>query len=71
MFPKLRERRGAARVKVKDDIRVFCVCRMPELPGIEMVECCQCKEWYHVPCIQVPQAALKDKKVVWFCDNCN
>ena len=71
MFPKLRERRGATRVKVKDDIQVFCTCRMPELPGIEMVECCQCKEWYHVPCIRVPQAAMEDKRVLWFCDNCN
>jgi hypothetical protein len=71
MFPTLRERRSATRVKVKDDIHVFCACRMPELPGVEMVECCRCKEWYHVPCIQVPQAALEDKKVVWFCDNCN
>ena len=44
MFPTLRERRGATRVKTKDDIKVFCACRMPELPGIEMVECCQCKE---------------------------
>ena len=71
MFPKLREWRGATRVKVKDDIQVFCACRMPELPGIEMVEYCQYKEWYQVPYIQVPQAALEDKRVVWFCDNCN
>ncbi len=53
-FPTLRERRCATRVKIKDDIQVFCACRIPELPGVEMVECCRCKEWYHVPCIQVP-----------------
>ena len=36
----------------------LCSCRMPEMQGVEMVECCQCREWFHVP--QVPQAALKE-----------
>ena len=71
MFPTVRERRGTNRIKCKDNIEVFYSCRMPEMQDIDMVECCQCREWYHVPCVRVPQEELKDRIAIWFCDNCN
>ena len=40
MFPTLKEQRGATQIKSNDAVKVFCTCRMPELPDIEMVECC-------------------------------
>ena len=56
MFPTVREQRGVTQIKTKDNIDVFCSCRIVEMQGVEMVECCQCREWYHVPCVpQVPQ----------------
>ena len=48
-FPIMKRRRGAAclKVKVVEDIPVYCLCRMPELPDSFWVECSACKEWYH------------------------
>ena len=37
---------------------------MLKVADIEMVECCQCKEWYHIHCVKVSQSALEDKNVV-------
>lgn len=71
MFPTMKERRGATKAKSSNTINIFCVCRMPELQNIEMVACCKCKAWYHVHCVSVPQSVLKDRKVVWFCSDCN
>ena len=33
----------------------LCLYRMPEVSGVEMTECSNCKTWYHIPfCISVP-----------------
>lgn len=70
MFPVKKTRRVLDRVKSKDLIEIFCICRMPQIPGIEMIECSKCKSWYHVPmCVQVLQEAKK-RGACWFCDNC-
>ena len=33
-------------VKSVDEVRVYCVCRMPELPNTRWIECSDCKRWY-------------------------
>ena len=69
-FPTIKERRLHTKVKSRDEIEVYCECRMPELRNVEMVQCCKCKEWYHVHCVSVPRTALVDKNAKWFCSRC-
>ena len=71
MFPTMKERRIPEKVKCRDEIKIYCECRMPELRNVEMVECNGCKEWYHVHCVCVPHVALKDKNIKWFCFSCS
>ena len=69
-FPVKKTRQNACRVKSWDTIEVHCVCRMPEVSGIEMIECSNCKTWYHIPfCISVPIEATQARKE-WFCPKC-
>lgn len=51
-----------------DTIKIFCSCRMPEMEP--MVECTGCKEWYHTACVSVPERALEDQNMKWFCNSC-
>jgi hypothetical protein len=71
MFPTLKERRVPVKIKNGDEIDIYCEYRMPDLRNVEMVECCKCKEWYHVHCVSVPHSALADKKFKWFCNSCS
>ena len=69
-FPVKKTRRNACRVKSWDTIEVHCVCRMPEVSGVEMIECSNCKTWYHIPfCISVPIGATQARRE-WFCPKC-
>ena len=72
MFPVLRKRRvKKSAVKTTEEVQVYCKCRMPELPGEQLIECTNCKEWYHVDtCIDVPPTTCLDSSVPWFCHKC-
>ena len=70
MFPVKKERRRAKKIKTEEPIPVFCSCRLPEISGAQMIECSQCKTWYHVElCVQVNPKYLTPK-TIWFCDKC-
>ena len=69
-FPIVRKRRRAAKSKLSSTIRLYCSCRMLEIAGRTMIQCCACKEWLHVGiCVTVPNEAL-DTATKWFCNNC-
>ena len=68
-FPVTRKRRRGNMVKVSSTISVYCSCRTPEQAGCTMVECCSCKEWFHVTCVTVPQQAI-GSSTKWFCSQC-
>ena len=68
-FPTMKERRVPVKVKSRDEIDIYCECRMLELRNV--VECCKCKEWYHVHYVHVPQSTLVDKNTKWFCNSCS
>ena len=51
-------------------LKVYCTCRLP-YHGSPMVECSNCKEWYHVSCIDIPRKYLVDCTLDWFCTTCN
>ena len=56
-----------------DHVQVFCKCSMPYNPDLFMVECGECKEWYHPECINTSKEELVEKlkgDSEWFCDEC-
>ena len=62
IFPVVKERVPKKAVKSTDTISVFCDCRMPE--DDSMVQC-ECEQWYHIHCVDVPKQALEDSKEPW------
>ncbi len=49
--------------------KLYCICRKPDMPGLFMVGCDSCDEWFHGECIGVTeQMASKLKKYV--CNEC-
>ena len=71
MMFSVRHTRGAAnRVKSTDQFKVYCTCRMPDLPDTHWIQCSNCREWFHVAsCVRVPKQAL-DPQVAWRCNSC-
>ena len=45
-FPVQCTRRCTVKIKNKQVIKVYCVCRMPRMALEAMIACSQCKEWY-------------------------
>lgn len=71
LFPYTKQRRATeSSIKNIETVRVYCVCRMPELPGTQWVECSRCKEWYHTDTC-VPASQDINHKANWYCMNCN
>ena len=60
MFPIMKERTPKKVIRTVDTITVFCDCRMPE--DSSMIQCCKCDKWYHIPCVDVPKAALENSE---------
>ena len=48
LFPVLKTQRVEMKIKCEDFI-VYCKCRMPEIVGVDMVQCSKCSEWFHAP----------------------
>ena len=65
-FP-VKKQRVPKKVTSMDTIPVYCNCRIPE--DDNMVQCSQYgNEWFHVPCADVPKAALDDSNEAWYCN---
>ena len=70
LFPVRRERRENSVIFHSQSIKVYCVCRMPEVGKERMICCNFCKEWFHGDvCINVSQDAWKPH-TRWLCDSC-
>ena len=71
MFPVLKTRRAEDRMKSEDAFEIYCTCRMPECPDVDMIQCCKCSEWFHVPfCVSVPRQAMDTTSTEWYCNDC-
>ena len=70
LFPVLKTRRAEMKIKCEDFIEVYCKCRMPEIVGVDMVQCGKCSEWFHVHCVHVPSKVMEESNVDWFCCLC-
>ena len=70
-FPALKTKRTPrADITTTDSIEVYCSCRMPEVSGIEMVQCNGCEDWFHVHCVSVSRQALEVTSLDWLCKAC-
>ena len=67
LFPVKKTRQGEGKVKCEDYIQMFCKCRMSQLPGVDMVQCSTCDEWFHVSlCVCTFQSYGMYKRTVVF-----
>jgi hypothetical protein len=39
----------------EDPNKLYCVCRKPYQPGVFMIGCDVCLEWYHGDCVGVQE----------------
>ena len=58
-------------VKAMQCIPIHCVCRMLNMDGTPMIECCDCGEWFNIDCISPSPAALNNTDEPWYCTECN
>ena len=52
-----------------DRLRIHCECRQP-YDGRQMVKCTTCKKWFHNICVAIPDAAVKNEDIPWYCASC-
>lgn len=45
-------------------IQTYCICEMPDTFDTEMIECEECKEWFHCRCVEIAN------KTDWHCPRC-
>ena len=56
--------------ELTDEVRVYCTCRMPELPDTKWIECSRCKNWFHLDTCVSPSSAALTTSLQWYCRAC-
>lgn len=70
-FPYTKLRRATeSTVKSVDEVRVYCTCRMPELPDTKWIECSRCKNWFHLDTCVSPSPAALTTSLQWYFRAC-
>ena len=72
MFPIKGKRQRAFKIQNSEAVRVYCDCRMPDIPSQpDMICCSKCEKWYHgnTCTTPIPEDAW-DRRVPWYCINC-
>ena len=69
-FPIQKIRRHGSKVRHSANIPIHCVCRLPKLEGIKMIECSYCGTWYDIDlCVSV-SADSQQPHTKWACVRC-
>src|SRR3989338_2572557 len=50
---------------------VYCICRQPDIPGVFMLQCERCDEWFHGPCIGLEEHKMADLIDEFVCTTCD
>lgn len=66
-FPKMNESTSAMKIRTKWKVEVYCICRMPEHFGKNMVLCAKCKTWFHYECQNLNNSPPERQ---WKCNKC-
>lgn len=72
MFPAKSKRRRNLKIRNSENVNVFCICRMPDIPHQpDMICCSKCSTWFHADvCVgAIPEDAWK-KHTQWHCPSC-
>ena len=68
-FPPALERSEIKRNKARIfHIHLICICKLPESSDSNLIQCDQCREWYHFRCVNIEQKCIPD---TWLCSGCN
>lgn len=62
------QRPSKAAANDDEDDEVHCICHRPD-EGEPMVQCDDCRIWYHLQCLGIPSAKKLGK--TWFCFRCD
>ena len=68
LFPQSADGRKHKRHHRVESTEVFCHCRQPYSPGVFMIACDRCQDWFHRGCERVPKRTNKNTSFV--CKNC-
>ena len=69
-FPIQKIRRHGSKVRHSSNVPIHCVCRLPKLEGIKMIECSYCGTWYHIDlCVSVSSDS-QQPHTKWACVKC-
>ena len=61
MFPIKKERCQARKIKSSETIPLYCIRRISPIKELPMIQCSQCKQWYHGKnCIKTEEAWLTE-----------
>lgn len=66
-FPKVGTNGPPMKIKVKEAVKVYCKCRMPEQFDNQMVYCNKCHVWFHFTCENLVE---EPNKRHWVCSSC-
>ena len=72
MFPVRSKRRRNLKFRNTENVYVFCICRMPDVPHQpDMICCSKCNAWFHADvCVHsIPKDAW-NKHTKWNCSSC-
>ena len=71
-FPIKNKRRRNLKIRSTENIKVFCICRMPDIPHQpDMICCSSCATWFHAGvCIDSVPTDAWNKRVYWCCPSC-
>ena len=73
--PVWSRRLGRNRVLHEEKVEIYCVCRLPwdrhDLKRGALVHCTQCKEWYHMFCMDISQDVIDNPTSGYTCKLCS
>ena len=52
------------------EVKIFCMCRLPEHPGEQWAECERCLGWFHRHCLDIPDSVFSETFESWECPTC-
>ena len=53
--------------RVIQNINIHCICRMPDIYDVMMINCDVCNKWYNYSCVHIDK---DDVSTNWICPLC-
>ena len=69
-FPSTQTRPQNRKVRQTYTVDVYCECRLPDNRSERMIECRECKEWFHQSCQEIPTSSFYNFEQGYSCRTC-